>query len=273
MDLWVAIQALILGVVEGVTEFLPVSSSGHLLVMRELMGLENIPILFDILMHVPTLLAVIIVFRQRITKICLSIYHLLHRTLGDEDRYNLRLLALIALASTATAAVGLAAAQIQDLPLFSTKAVGVCFILTALILGATRFFFREDSDEQTSTREKVTIKTGIVTGIAQGLGVLPGISRAGMTISAAIASGMDRRQAGEFAFLISIPAIIGALALKARDIETLPMSAIVLAAGMVASFAAGLISLLLLLSLIRKGRLYFFAFYLLPLGIATVVFG
>ena len=112
-------------------------------------------------------------------------------------------------------------------------------------------------------------KEGLITGVAQGLGVFPGISRSGITISASLLAGLSREKAGEFAFLISIPAILGAFILEVKDLGTLG-SAVApgpLAAGFAASFTVGFLAILLLLRLIRRGRLYFFAVYLIPLGV------
>ena len=119
----------------------------------------------------------------------------------------------------------------------------------------------------------IGVREGLVTGFAQGIGVLPGISRSGIVISSALYSGMSREKAGEFAFLISIPAILGALILTLREADTLGrmVAPLPLAAGIAASFAVGLLSILLLLWLVRKGRLYFFAFYLVPLGVVSFI--
>ncbi len=261
------LQSILLGILQGATEFLPVSSSGHLLVLRSIMGLGSVPVLFDILMHVPTLIAIIVVFRQRIAAMLVSLWRFARRSSTEEDQPNLRLIVLILLASVVTAAVGLAMAKLQDHLVFSTKAVGVCFVLTALILIGSRLLKPRSCDSLPG------FKVGLITGLAQGLGVLPGISRSGITISAALASGLDRKAAGEFAFLISIPAICGALALKIADFESMPVSPLILLSGMAAAFVVGLVSLILLLRLVRQGRLFLFSIYLLPAGIATIVFG
>ena len=261
------IQSILLGILQGATEFLPVSSSGHLLVLRSIMGVGDVPVLFDILMHIPTLIAIVLVFRRRIAALLISLWRFARRASTAEDQPNLRLVVLILLASLSTAVVGLAVAKLQDYVVFTTRAVGVCFVITALVLIASRFLKARTENPLPG------FKVGFITGLAQGLGVLPGISRSGITISAALASGLERKAAGEFAFLISIPAIVGALALKIADFESMPVSPVSLLAGMAAAFAVGLVSLMLLLRLVRQGRLFLFGFYLLPVGIAAIVLG
>jgi undecaprenyl-diphosphatase len=146
--------------------------------------------------------------------------------------------------------------------------VGILFIVTAAILVATRF--------ASGSRGYAEMGPGraLLAGFAQGLGVFPGISRAGITISAGLLSGVARREAAEFSFLISIPAILGALVLTLRDVgelaATVPPASLL--AGVAGSFAVGLLSLKLLLRLVRGGRLYLFALYLVPLGIITILF-
>jgi undecaprenyl-diphosphatase len=260
------LQSISLGFIQGVTEFLPVSSSGHLLISRRIMGFADIPILFDILMHVPTLLAIVIVFRKRIGEILVSLYRLVGRKNSSQDSENLRLLGIICLATVCTALVGLALAKLQDRYIITTKIVAMLFVFTAIILVLSQFF-RGSKDYG-----DLGIREAVITGIAQGIGVLPGVSRSGITISASLAAGMSRERAGEYCFLISIPAILGALIVKIKDIEILPVSPLVIGVGMVTSFFVGLLSLLLLLQIIKWGRLYFFSFYLIPLGILTYLF-
>lgn len=260
------LQSVLLGIIQGVAEFLPVSSSGHLVIARHLMGFGDIPILFDVLMHVPTLIAIIIVFRKRIGEILVSLSRVIRRSNGPEDGENLRLLGVICVATVCTALAGFGLAKLQDRFVLTTKFVSALFLLTAVILILSRSF------RGSKQYRDLGIKEGIITGIAQGIGVLPGISRSGITISASLAARMSRERAGEYAFLVSIPAILGAVAFKVGDLEALAISPLVLTAGMLTSFVVGLFSLLLLLRIVRRGRLYLFSFYLIPLGIVTLLF-
>ncbi len=260
------LQAILLGILQGVSEFIPISSSGHLVVARHLMGLGEIPVLFDVILHIATLIVIVTVFRERIIRIVISLLRWVGRRADQSDATDLRLALLVAIATLLTAAIGLGIAEL-NLARFPRLVSGL-FIVTGAILVTARYFDGHLGYDQLGTRH------ALITGIAQGLAVLPGISRSGITITAALASGIDRSRAGEFSFLISVPAVLGALVLTLRDLGELRgvVGIPELAAGFVASLLVGAASLLLLLQLIRGGKLYLFAFYLVPLGIAGLVF-
>lgn len=260
------LQSIALGALQGITEFLPISSSGHLVLSRRLMELAEIPILFDVILHVATLFVVLIVFRDRVGRILLALARSLVARRNEEDRENLHLLAIIIVSTFFTGIIGYGYEQLGLMP--GAKVVSILFLVTAAILLATR------SVQGTVNYGTIGVKQGIWTGVAQGLGVLPGISRSGITISAALLSGMDREKAGEYSFLISIPAILGALLLKLGEAEELlvVIPGQVIAAGFISSFIVGLISLLILLRLVRRGKIYLFSIYLIPLGIAGLIF-
>jgi undecaprenyl-diphosphatase len=219
-----------------------------------------------VLLHVATLFVVLLVFRDRVGRILLAVARALIFRTSDEDRENLHLLGIIVISTIFTGAIGYGFESFDIVP--GVKVVSVLFLITAAILIASRF------QQGMVNYGTIGLKQGVWTGIAQGLGVLPGISRSGITISAALLSGMDREKAGEYSFLISIPAILGALVLKLGESGELfsAVSVQVMAAGFVSSFVVGLASLLILLRLIRRGKLYLFSFYLIPLGIAGLVF-
>jgi len=266
-------ESISLGVLQGFTEFLPVSSSGHLRVLKELLGLGDVDILFDVLLHVATLLATFIVFRRLIGKILLALgWGLVYgprrsAELSDDDRAYWRLAGVIVLTTFITGALGL---LMKDwVEGFSISLVSGLFIATGFILLVTRFI-----PLGTKSLGDLGWKEGIFLGFVQGLGVLPGISRSGITISGSLGVGMNRDTAGEFSFLISLPAILGALVLSLRDLNELSgsVSLGVLGAGFVASFLVGLGSLAMLLRFVRAGKLYWFSGYLLPLGIAGLIF-
>jgi undecaprenyl-diphosphatase len=260
------IQSILLGALQGVTEFLPVSSSGHLVVLKRFMALEEVPMLFDVLLHVATLFVVLIVFRDRVAKIVLSLGRALIGRRNDEDRENLRLFGVIMVSTVITGVMGLGIERLD--PGSNIKLVSALFIVTGIILIWTRYM------QGTINYGTIGVKQGLITGFGQGLGVFPGISRAGITISAALLAGMNREKAGEYSFLISIPAILGALLLQLKDAEALFVSVapMKVAAGFGSAFVVGLLSLLLLLRLIHRGKLYLFSFYLIPLGLAGLSF-
>ena len=260
------VEALFLGLLQGVTEFLPVSSSGHLVMARFALSIEDIPVLFDILLHLSTLVAVLLVFRRRILSIFISIGRLIGRRMGNEDRVNVKLLLLIIIATACTGILG-AALSLLNAELYP-KLVSSLFIVTGVVLIGTKF------TKGSKLYDRIGVREAVVTGFAQGIGVLPGISRSGITIAAALATGVDREKAGEFSFLIAFPAIIGATLLDIQQTGDLMevITPSVLAVGICSAFIAGLFSLVLLIRLIRGGKLYLFSIYLIPLGIISLIF-
>jgi len=261
------VQSLLLGALQGVAEFLPISSSGHLVLLRNVMNLGDIPLLYDVLLHVSTLIVVAIVFRKKILSILASIWRWLRRASVPEDRENLNLTLYILVATVVTGGVGLVLSRFEEVFFRQPRLVSLLFLITALILIST-LLGRGRRDYL-----QMGVFGALIVGLAQGIGVLPGISRAGITISVALLWGLDRQRAGEFSFLIVIPAILGALLLQLREagslIEVVDPAALV--AGFAATLVVGLISLLLLLRVVRKGRLALFSIYLVPLALVTFI--
>ncbi len=260
------LKAVILGIIQGIAEFLPVSSSGHLLVTRNLMDLGDVPVLFDILLHVATLIVVIFVFRKRVSVLFLSLFRWIARKSDSSDRDNLKMIVLIIVATFFTGVLGIV---ISDMEFFQNpRVVSVFFIITAIILWITKYV------KPRSEYSVPGLKEGVILGIAQGFGVIPGISRSGITISAALFGGVDREKAGEISFIISIPAIVGALLLELKDGAELisSVSPIAIIFGFITTMIVGYFSLILLMKLIKSGRFYLFSFYLLPLGIIGLLF-
>lgn len=261
------LQAALFGALQGLTEFLPVSSSGHLAVLKDLWGFEEVPILFDVLLHVATLLVTLFVFRERVWRIIAALLKGIFRNkeVNEEDRVQIKTALIIILASALTAIFGFG---LKDL-ILPSRLISVGFILTAFLLISTRFI-RQGS----KSYRGLGWKDGLITGIAQGIGVIPGISRSGITISAGLMSGMDRQTAGEFSFILSLPSILGALILSLKDAGELGQSVppLSLLAGFLSAAAFGFVALLLLMRFVRSGKLHWFAVYLIPLGIAGLIF-
>jgi len=258
------IQSILLGALQGFTEFLPVSSSGHLAVVESFMKLQEVPVLFDILLHLATLLVVIIVFRNRLIGIVISLFK--RNNIKNEDKANRKLFLMILVSTFFTGIIGLGLNNLEvEKYLFI---IYFLFIITGFILIGSKFW--GGSIDYSS----LGLKQSVITGISQGLGVLPGISRSGITISAALLSGMSREKAGEYSFLISLPAILGAFILEFKDAEGLLdiVDPLIIGAGMISAFIVGLLSLKILLKLIKNGKLYLFSFYLIPLGIMGLFF-
>jgi undecaprenyl-diphosphatase len=260
------LQGIVLGLIQGLTEFLPVSSSGHLLMVRNLMGLGDIPILFDVVLHVATLIVVLVMFRKKVIELLLSLANWLLRRADDRDRRNMKLIGIILIAVFITGVLGIFISNLNIAD--SPKIVFPLYLITALLLLTTikSKGGREYGD--------LDYKDGIFTGIAQGLGVFPGISRSGITISAGLYRKMNRDVAAEYSFLISIPAILGALLLDLKDGGELmsSISAPVLTTSFLAALISGFLALWMLVRLINSGKFYYFSFYLIPLGILGLIF-
>ena len=259
------LQAFLLGILQGVTEFLPVSSSGHLVLARALMHIEGIPVLFDVILHLATLAVVIWVFRKRIGAILASLFRFVTGRAGAEDRPYLILTGQLAAASVVTAVIGLGISrlEIREDPR----------LVSALLLVTAVFLLTTVRSRGTRNIRSVGWGRSLILGAAQGFGVFPGISRSGITISTGLLSGLDRETAGEFSFLLSLPAVGGAFLLSLKDAAELSnaVPTVSLAVGFLAALAAGYASLRLLLWLVADGRLWIFAVYLIPVGVLGLI--
>ena len=250
-------EALISGVVQGLTEFLPVSSSGHLVLVHKFFHLTEASIFFDICLHVGTLMAVILYFRKDIL------------SLIREGRFDW--LIFIVIGTVPAVAAALLFEERISLFFVSPKKVAFMFIVTAVALFAGHI----GQIKRAQSGKGPTPLKSLFVGICQAFALLPGVSRSGMTISSGLLSGMDKENAFKFSFLLSIPVILGALVYKALKID---VASIVLsnpgsyAVGMIAAFAVGFLSLVLLWKTIRARRLFIFGIYCLLLGITGILF-
>ncbi len=260
------VQAVLLGAIQGLAEFLPISSSGHLAIASRFIADQQSPLLFDILLHVATLASVTLVFRIRIVELFMTaVRFIIRKPLQSDKRDQSILLALIA----GTAVTGIAGFLLKDLvSALSPFVISCCFIVTGVLLVVSGRY------KPVETRETPGILQALIIGFAQGVGVVPGISRSGSTISASLFAGLDRKTAGEFSFLLSIPAILAAFILELKSADTLgaQVPVMVLAAGMLTSFIVGYFSLKILLGLIQRGKLGWFAVYLVPAGTVLAVY-
>ncbi|MBC2711535.1 MAG: undecaprenyl-diphosphate phosphatase [Desulfosarcina sp.] len=268
-----SVEAIVLGAVQGLTEFLPVSSSGHLVLFQNLFGLKEPELLFDICLHVGTLSAVILVFYREILDILSALFQIPGRMkmagglkrLCETDE-SIRMALLIVVGSIPTAVIGLLFKEITDQLFGSITIVGFMLLVTGTLLWLTRNL-RSDGRPVRRT----TLKDALLIGIVQGLAILPGISRSGSTIATALFLGVDRKVAGRYSFLLSIPAIVGALVLglDTPELQTaIPMGTII--AGSVISAVVGWFALVILLRVVDRGQLHRFAPYCWLVGVVTL---
>jgi undecaprenyl-diphosphatase len=245
-----------------VTEFLPISSSGHLVFFQSLLGLKESYLFFDVMLHLGTLLAVVVFFCKDIARIVQGSVSMLKRE--KRDQQGGKLLLLIVLATVPTGLMGIVFRDWFESFFSEPKLVGVMLLVTGWVLWMTRFV-----RGQNKTVEKMTWRDALLIGVAQGVAIIPGISRSGATISTGFFCGLDRGLAGRFSFLLSIPAILGAAVLEFPKIETLGTIWITLLGATVA-FWVGLLSLKLLMGIIRAGRLFNFSYYCWGVGLLMI---
>jgi len=255
-------QAIFLGVVQGLTEFIPVSSSGHLVFFQSLFGLKEPQLFFDIMLHLGTLMAVVVFFRGDIWEIARRV----RRSLKEKESYpSTKIFIWIILATIPTGLMGILLKDWFESLFSEPKIVGGMLLITGSILWLTRL-----ANKEGRTIESMTWIDSILIGIAQGIAIIPGISRSGATISAGLFRGLDRELSGKFSFLLSIPAILGATVLHLREIGTqgeIGLSFL----GMAVAFIVGLVSLMLLMKIIRQGKISSFSYYCWGMGITMIL--
>ncbi len=268
MDL---LTAIILGLVQALTEFLPVSSSGHLVLGQALLGAhDDGGAAFEIAVHFGTLLSVLVVFRLEVVRLFRATFGALAAPSRIGERWkadaDLRLAGAIVLGCIPAGIVGLAFKDELEAAFDSVFGVCVALICTGVVLLATRLARPGDGE--------VTIGRALLIGAAQAAAIMPGVSRSGSTIATALFLGVDRDLAARYSFLLSLPVIFGATLLQARDLIEAPPpgdALLALGAGALVSFVAGIAALVLLLRLVRSGWFAHFGWYCLAAGIAGLI--
>jgi len=261
-------QALILGLIQGLTEFLPVSSSGHLALAERLFGLSGDNLRFEVFVHLGTLLAVLVFFRLKVWKLIKSVFkgRMYYQKGWHFTDDNLRLSLLLILATIPAAFIGYKFDDVIEQAFKSPIAVSAFLLVTGTILFLTRLV--------KSHEEKINWWRALVIGLAQAVAILPGVSRSGSTIASGIFTRMKQEKAAEFSFLLSIPIILGAGVVKLKDmLETgLPSSELaMIMVGSVAAALSGYWAIKVTLHLVKKGRLEYFAYYCWAVGLAGLV--
>ena len=282
------LQAILMGIIQGVTEFLPVSSSGHLAIIQNIFHIDtNGGMLFDIMLHVGTLAAVFVVYRKDIVKmireivgICIDIVSNIktwfynHKN-DDALRYkriihnNYRKFVVLILVSTIpTGVIGYTAKSLVEAASATLIVPGVCLLLTAVLLLVADF-----TEEGTKIPRDVSYSNGFYIGIAQGLATLPGLSRSGTTITACLLSGFDRRFAVKYSFLMSVPAILGASVLEIKDAVSEPISGMLVLCCIIGAIIAGLVGYVCIktmLLVVRRKKFKGFAIYCAIIGVVAI---
>lgn len=248
------LQAIILGIVQGITEWLPISSSGHLVIFQQWMGL-SVPLIFDIFLHVGTLIVILLVFFKDIIEILKSLFRF------DLKSYHGKLLLFIIIGSVPTGLIGYYFHDVFESFFNNLVAVGIALLVTGgLLLFSERF----------EKRRGLNAIDSILIGVVQGLAIIPGISRSGSTISVGLLRGVDKKLVAKFSFLLSVPAVIGATILE-FDIAAISVNLVPIIVGTAVSVVVGYLSLKLLLRLLIKKKFHYFAYYCFAVGVFLLI--
>ena len=258
------LETIILGLIQGLTEWLPISSTGHLRITeRYLFPSTPIPILFDVTLHIGTLIITLLFFRKDVKKILLALSRLDFKT--DEGR----LIPLIVIGTIPPVLIGLAFSDLIESTFQTAVPIAVALILCGILLFSSRF-----AEEK---NDRVTYSVALLIGIAQGIAIIPGISRSGATIATALLVGVKKEKAFRFSFLLSIPAIIGALGLTVyKEHEALlnmGFSIVELLLGVLAAMVVSYFALKWLRRIIISKKFYLFAFYCWLFGTILLALG
>ena len=247
------IDTLILAILQGLTEFLPISSSGHLVIGQKLLDIDLPGNAFEVVLHIGTLMSVVTVFRVELKTLLFNL----------NDSSNRYYISAIAIGTIPALLVGLLLKDYISLIFDNIRFVSVSLVFTGVMLITSKFIIKRNV--------KLTLFIGIVIGLAQAVAIIPGISRSGTTICMGVLMGLSASEAAKFSFLLSIPVIIGAGLLTAMNIETIPFGLDIILLGILFSYLVGWISLKWLLTILSTGKLYWFGVYCLIIGLFVYV--
>jgi len=247
------IEAIILGLIQGITEWLPVSSSGHLAIMQKVLGIDR-PLFFDALLHVATTMVVGLQYRKDLVAILRAVARL------DLDSADGRLGILVLAGTIPTAVLGLLLRSFFEFSFANLPIIGAGFLFSAFLLRASK-------DKSGTARPD--LRRALLIGTMQGIAVTPGVSRSGTTISTGLLLGVDRMEAARYSLLLLIPASLGALILEATQVTVI--SVVPSIVGMIVAAMVGYASLKLLLRAVRTGRLHSFMYYCMGIGVLAIL--
>jgi len=247
------LEIIILGIIQGITEFLPISSSGHLVIAQNILGIKSPGNTLEVLFHFGTLMSVVYVFLEDLKQIFITI---------NEKNNQLFIFYMI----IATLPAVFAGLLLKDyfLKIFdNVHLVGFALCLTGLLLILSKRF--------KNNQKEIAFSSSIVVGIAQAIAIIPGISRSGSTISVCMYLGIPPKEAARFSFLLSIPVVLGASILGFLEIESInTIDYLTLTTAIITSFFTGVLALKILIKTLETGKFYFFGFYCLIAGVSTI---
>ncbi len=258
------IDAIILGIIQGLTEFLPVSSSGHLELGKAILGDNSVPeesLLFTVILHFATALSTLVVFRKDVWEILSGLFQF---KWNDETQFSLKII----ISMVPAVFIGLFfEEQLESFFGGNVRFVGFMLLITAVLL-----YF---ADKAKDTDKKVSFKNAFLVGISQAIAMLPGISRSGATISTSVLLGVDKTKAARFSFLMVVPLIFGKIAkdVIGGDLVFTGENTIAMGAGFFAAFIAGLAACTWMIKLVKKSKLSYFAIYCSIVGLIAIAYG
>jgi undecaprenyl-diphosphatase len=261
------LESLILGLIQGLTEFLPVSSSGHLVISEGLFGIKSNDIVFEVLVHFGTLMAVLIYFRKKIYNILKAVFNIASYKSGQAMNPDFKLAILLIVGTIPAVIIGLLFRGHIVVAFDSPRWASAMLLVTAIILFSTKWI----SDKARS----LNYCRSLAIGFAQAFAIMPGISRSGSTISVGMWLGLDKSDAAEFSFLLSVPAIAGATILEVPEMFNVAGSQGLLTvylAGAIVAAVVGYLSIAFLLSVIKKGKFFYFGLYCVAAGLLGIFF-
>ena len=281
------LEAILLGIVQGVTEFLPVSSSGHLCLMKQIFDIDTGGMFYDVLLHIGTLIAVYVVYRKDIGKMIVAGLSIIrdaavnvgifagNRIHSEKKPYRTvisnsyrKFVMLVIVSTIPTGIIGVAASDLISACEEILIIPGICLILTSIIL-----FISDHIAEGQKTPKNTSYTNAFVIGICQGIATMPGISRSGTTITACLLTGMNRKFAVKYSFIMSIPAILGALVFEIKDVDCAALQTaeiINYAVGTLVAMVVGYVCIKTMLIVVRKKKFTVFSIYCFVLGILSI---
>ncbi len=249
-------QALILGIIQGLAEWLPISSSAHLALAQMLMGLKEIPVAFDLALHLGTLLAVFVYFHKDIVALLGGFFTF------DSKNERFRMSLFILVAMVPTTLIGFAFKRQFESFYYIPLAIGTALFLAGFYLYAAAKVKPRDLP--------LSFATAIAIGVAQGISVAPGISRSGATISTGMLMGISPEKSAKFSFLLGIPALLGAAVFEIKDAAPAALPLAPLAVGVITSFIVGYLTIPFLMRLLKQSKLQYFAYYRWVVGLLII---
>ena len=257
------IEAIILGIIQGLTEFLPVSSSGHLELVKAILGDTSVPeesMTLTVVLHFATALSTVVIFRQEVGEILKGLFQF---KWNEQTKFS----AKIVLSMIPAVIIGLLFEdQLKSLFDGNVLFVGLMLLITAILLLL--------ADKAKNTNKDVSFTNSIIIGISQAIAMLPGISRSGATISTSVLLGIDRTKAAKFSFLMVVPLIFGKIAkdILGGDINFQSSEIIPMSAGFIAAFVAGLLACQWMIALVKRSKLSYFSIYCAIVGVIAIVY-